>query len=294
MNPTRRDLLTLASWAASLPLFSPFIGKARAGSNNTNEVNVQDAIAFFTAQGYRETPKLDLITGDAFNGGVRYDETAPGGLQDGKTLILQNCIRMEDMNFHDRPDVLPYFHILAIGLNEPSPPATALKTMLEYLVTHLELDPGRFVFVSTEVFAPYFSHLKPYGISPSQLVTREKKEAIAAGDGSGYFAPADHPHVSPYHSVSIHYARHPDAMKQELTYPLHGFLELGEVMIHEDAPDIEDIQIAALGVERLSMAMGSPVESFAQSRDLALTALEQEAKRRNIPLPPAYEKLKSV
>lgn len=83
-------------------------------------------------------------------------------------------------------------------------------------------------------------------------------------------------------------------MKQKLSPSLPGFIELGEIMIHEEAPEIEDVQIAAFGLERISMAMGSPVESFAQSRDLALTALEEEAKRRNIPLPPAYEKLKSA
>ena len=201
---------------------------------------------------------------------------------------------MEDINLHDRPDVLPYFHILAINLKGPFPSATALGTALDYLVNHIELDPARLAFVSTDFFTPYLPHLKPFGIEASQFVIRDRKAALAAGDGSGFFSPKGHPHVNPYHSVSIHYAQAPDAMKQKLSPSLPGFIELGEIMIHEEAPEIEDVQIAAFGLERISMAMGSPVESFAQSRDLALTALEEEAKRHNIPLPPAYEKLKSA
>ncbi|WP_340149228.1 hypothetical protein [uncultured Sneathiella sp.] len=291
MKPTRRDFLALGSWMAGLPLFLPFLAKAEAGSLNPD---VQNVIAFFKARDYRQVPSLDLITGDSFNDGVRYDESAPGGLQDGKTVILQRCIRMEDINIDDRPDVLPYFHILAINLKGPFPSAMGLRTMLDYLVNHLELDPARLAFVSTDFFTPYLPHLEPFGIEASQFVIRDRKAALAAGDGSGFFSPKGHPHVNPYHSVSMHYAEDPDAMQQELHHTLPGFIEIGEVMIHEDAPEVEDLQIAAIGLERISMAMGNPVESFAQSRDMALAALEAEAKRRNVPLPPAYDKLKSA
>ena len=151
---TRRNFLALLSWTASFPIISSFLAAGQSSASGLS-TSGRDAVSYFRDLGYTEINPLDLITGDDFNDGVRFDDSRPDGLPDGKSVVLQNCIRMEDVNDHDRPDVLPYFHILNLNVNEPYPRGAVLRETLEFLINQVNLDTDRLVFVSTDVFIPY-------------------------------------------------------------------------------------------------------------------------------------------
>ncbi|MCR9212186.1 MAG: hypothetical protein NXI13_00600 [Proteobacteria bacterium] len=293
MKSSRREFLKFFSWAASLPLVHTFLGKAHANSLAGSKWREDSAVHFFEKLGYRPLPAMPLITGDVFNGGVRFDESGPLGYENGRTMGVQNCIRMEDMDAGNTPGSLPYFHILFVNIKEPISRGHILTQGVDYLANDAGLDARKLVFVSTPHFEPYVSGLETFSILPSQFIARDKEQAVSQGDGSGYFAPNDHPHATPYFSVSIHYPHDLAAVGQELTYPLTGYLELAEVMIDQDASEIQQAEGIGFGLERLNMAMGEPVDSIDQSRKSALVELEDEAARRNVTLPLAYEKLKS-
>lgn len=297
MRQNRRELLKSASWLMTLPLFS--VAKARPSSaapESADESQLQEAaVDFFVERGYRRLPAMHLITGETFNDGLRFDDT-PNRTPPGKTVRLQDCGRTGDLAKRGEPGVLPYFHIVALCIENPDARGELFTQVLDYLVESAELDPKRLALVSTERFIPYLEQLEPYGIRREQFVQRDLQEARAAGDGSGYFHPKGHPTAAGEYTVSIHYALEDDPKRSERTleYPLNGYLELAEVVIDGDASASIRRESGGFGLERVLMAQGKPIDGFPQSQQKALSAIKAESERRGLALPMAYQKIRNA
>ena len=160
--------------------------------------------------------------------------------------------------------------------------------MLGYLIGDIGLDAKKLVVVSTDKFLPYLPQLKKHGINAGQFVERSHKEARASGDGSGYFAPKGHPHVSGYDTASIHYPMPTASTTPATAYPLEGHLELGEIILPDTPVQPLRPETGGLGLERVLMAAGKTSDDFADSRNKARIAIQNEAALRKVPLPSGY------
>ena len=289
MKKTRRDILRLFSWIFALPVLSGLSTRGLAAAVNITRQEVAASV-FFKTLGFHQLPAVDLITDSEFNDGLRFDESLADA-PTGKTFRIQNCGRIEDLAEKGTLGVLPYFHIFAVNIEKPAFRGELLTQIMSYLISQAKLDPGRLLLVSTNRFQPYLQQLQPFGINASQFIERDYAEAIAAGDGSGFFNPPGHPHVNGAHSVSIHYASDASTMGKPQQYPLPGFLELGEIGIDAEPGEIIQSESAGLGVERILMAQGIAVDDFPTSQQKALAAIKSESELRGVPLPKAYQKI---
>jgi hypothetical protein len=294
MKITRRKALQMLSWTIALPAVVGLQGR-RAAAATLDERAVDEAAAldFFTKAGFALVPAMDLITNQAFNEGLRFDDT-PNAYPPGRTLRIQGCIRMDDLSKRTQPGFLPYFHILSLSAERPAYRGELLMLTLDYLVTQAKLAHEQLALVSTEHFKPYLPLLSRIGIEPGQVVQRDLGEAKAKGDGSGYFMPKGHPDATGQHTVSIHYTPEPTHGNAGLEYPLPRYLELGEVVIEPDLAKVQAHEVAGLGLERLLLAQGHAMESFDESLKEAEKALEAEALRRGVSLPAGYDKLRAA
>jgi len=292
MKTTRREVLQLFSWAMALPTVFGLDSILMAGVPAAADISPQElaALDFFNKLGYTRRPAMNLITGDDFNDGLRYDET-PQEYPPGRIVLIQDCVRMEDLPRKEEPQVLPYFHIFSLSIEKPVFRGELLTQLLEYLVIRAKLAPTRMALVSTESFKPYLPHLEPFGIKTEQFVQRDRNEAMTTGDGSGYFNPPGHPYVTGQHSVSIHYAVDAGGKERTLKYPLPGYLEIAEVVIDSELKEPLSREMGGLGLERLAMAKGEAIDSFPVSKQKALTAIKAEAERRGVALPKAHRKI---
>ncbi|WP_298987299.1 hypothetical protein [uncultured Roseibium sp.] len=239
----------------------------------------------FCQLGYKTTEPLGLLTGDRFNGGLRYDETL-GIPVSGNSLVVQPAARIDDAARHQEAGVLALFTICGLRQSEPIEQRSLFANMLNFLVEKARLDPARLVFVSTEAFSPYAETNDM--VRAGRTLLRPMNEAKAAGDGSGFFAPKDHPAGPGYHSVSIHYplaARTSD----ELVYPLAGHLEIADIGFTPPEQPESALELGGIGLERLAFAATSVMPSFEDSRQDLLDRLKAEAERDGKPLPKGYE-----
>jgi len=281
MAISRRTLLELSlTGAAGLAAGR---GLAVAAPDGT-ETLAADFEVYFDTLGYRPLPPLDMITGESFNGGLRYDDTRLDNPANA-TLCLQPSARIGDIAERGKPGVLALFTICALRQPEPAAPGMLFGQILDFLVSGRKLDPERMVFVSTEVFEPYGEQ---YGtVRAGQFLKRSTDEAMAAGDGSGYFGPRDHPARPGFATVSIHYPL-AGAVGSGLSYPPEGYQEIAEIGISplEGAGGAE---VGGFGLERVVLAEGGAIPDFEQSRLALLQLVEDEAQSSGKDLPPGYD-----
>jgi hypothetical protein len=292
MKKTRREVLQLLSWTMAMPVFFSLNNRLAAAASTSGDLTSQElaVLDFFTKSGFTRLPAMDLITGHSFNDGLRFDET-PQSYPFGRSLWIQNCVRIEDLSRKGEPGVLPYFHILGLSIEKPAFRGELLTQMLDYLVNQAELDPKKLVLVSTDHFKPYLHHLETFRIETGQFVERDRTEAMARGDGSGFFNPSGHPYVTGQHTVSIHYALNIVDEKILLQYPLPRHLEIAEIVFDPDLKISLPREMAGIGLERLLLAQGKAIDGFDESRQKAVTAIKAESKRRSVALPKAYRKI---
>ncbi len=291
MPKNRRQFLQLASGVAAVAA-GLSIGGGAAAAISDAEAARRALLSYFAGLGYHEQPPLELITGHPFNGGLRYDETVADAVA-GKTMRRQVCGRVEDIAKKDTPGVLAGFSIVAFRNETPNFDGELLVVALDYLVRRAGLPPSRLVLVSTEWIAAYRTHHERFGITVEQVVQRTSAEAMAAGDGSGFFAPKGHPLAPQIPTVSIHYVTD-GAASAGRSHPVSGAIELGEFSLRAGPRRDLAVEEGAFGLERLMMAQGKPVPSFAQSRATLVAMLASEAKRRGVPLPEAYRTFKAA
>lgn len=275
----RRHMIGLsAAGAAGVAL-----GVPRASAAATDDIRA-DALAYFGKQGFVEVPPLSLITGHAFNGGLRYDDTGVAHTQP-RWISIQPAARVEDIAQRARPGVLAGFHVIVLRQPDAGDDDMLVR-VVGYLVDERKLDPTKLVFVSTEHFKPHLTRKNV--MRGGRFVERSMADAKAAGDGSGVFAPKDHPHNPNLNTVGLYYPVRGATPPATLQYPPQGHLEIAEIEIPERGTKAAS-QLAAIGLERLAMAEGKPSPDFEGSRRDLLKAIEQEAKRTGKPLPPGYQ-----
>lgn len=288
MSVDRRTLLKTGAFAAVAAAFPAHL----TGLTASAAEQAKTYYDYLSGLGYKAIKEADLITGDSFNGGIRYDEghdyhaDAPNG-EPNRWHVFQDCARVEDIAKRNDLGVLAYFHIIGCTNNEPAHRGEVLEQVVRYLVGPANLKPERFVLVATERGDGYLKQLEPFGFKRDQVVFREFDEARNAGDGSGYFKPDGHPMGQELHTLSFHYAPEGSDIPAERVYPLPGYLEIGEFLFDPQHDASKESEAFGLGVERLFMAQGQS-GSFERTRELLLHKLETEAKRREIPLPQAY------
>ncbi|MCB1793881.1 MAG: hypothetical protein KDJ70_05505 [Candidatus Competibacteraceae bacterium] len=292
MKRTRREVLQLLSGAMAMPLI--FISNSRllAAASISRDLDPQEltVLDYFTKSGFTRLPAMDLITGHDFNDGLRYDDT-PQSYPPGRSVRIQDCMRMEDLPRKGEPGILPYFHILSLSIEKPAFRGELLTTMLDYLVTEGGLDPKKLVLVSTDRFRPFLPLLETRGIEAGRFVERNRAEAMAKGDGSGYFNPLGHPYVTGQYTVSLHYALNAGGEKKLSEYPLPSHLEIAEVAFDPDLEKSPPREMGGIGLERLLLAQGKAIDDFDTSRKKGVAAVEAEAKRRMVALPKAYRRI---
>lgn len=261
---------------------------AIAARRSLDEIR-ESALAFFQGRGHRTVPSLPMITGDDFNGGLRFDafrrEAPPE-----PWAAIQTAARIDDIAERNRPGVLAGFTVVNVGFPRPAESWSTLDVALDFLVEERGLNPERMVFVSTVVLKPLIERFE--ALRAGTFIERDIAEAKAAGDGSGYFAPSGHPYRPTLYTVGIY---HPlgDAVTAASTYPLDGYIEIAEITVPPaDAPRRR--QGGSIGLERLAMAEGKPIPDYDESRLDLLRMIEEEARREGKPLPPGYTAFASL
>ncbi len=284
MTLNRRNLLQLSAvGAVAVAAGERF---AWAGSDATQAV-LDNAATFFGGLGYQSVPPLDLITGDVFNGGLRFDETDSVST-DGPSIRLQKAARIDDIPERDRPGVLAAFDI--VGLSHPDPEeGTILPAVLRFLIDERGLDPAKMLFVSTGEFRPYLDRID--GVSADRFLERSIEETRAMGDGSGYFAPDGHPHAPAVATVGLYYPVPGSSPAGEPIYPPPDYIEVADIGI---APEASGGIGAGLGAARIAMAAGEEIPDFGETRLNLLRLLEDEAERTGKPLPDGYVQFASL
>jgi hypothetical protein len=244
-----------------------------AGSTPVPDV-AEPATSYFSDLGYATLPALALATGDSFNGGLRYD-----GSTDSveKGLRVQPCARLDDLGRND-PGRLALFH--QIDVRNPVDGLTneeGIEVAVGLLVGALGLDPGRLGLVSTELMEPLVSSMTALDLPDAHVYLRPVDEAMAAGDGSGYFNPEGHPAQPELLTTSLHYRVDP-ASTDPLGHPAGpGWIEIGEMALNVGPQADHPSMVWGFGLERLALAQGGEISTYEQSRLALLAALESEA-----------------
>jgi hypothetical protein len=285
---TRRRVMQLTAMSAAALAGS----RTAVSAATAADADGQRAARYFRARGFADVQPLPMITGDGFNGGLRYDDTR-ADLPSVPEVIVQPSARVDDIVQRSDIGVLAGFNILAV--RRPGDTAEApslLKDVMTYLVEERGLDPDRMLFVSTGQFRPHLDTID--GVTTKHFIERPLREAEATGDGSGMFAPKGHPQAPREATASIHY-RLPQTLEDTPTeYPPRGYIELGEVGLSGAEKGNGRAQIAGFGLERVAIAAGEPTSNFEETRLNLLRVIEDEARRTGKDLPPGYTKFASL
>ncbi len=241
----------------TIPVMSP-------KNNNLSQIE-----QYFSSLGFEQGPAGSLLTGSTYNGGLRYDDVMIPITH--KMWRIQPCARVEDIAKKGQFGVLPYFTIF-IAEKPIGTKGDMLREGLTYLTSTAGLSGNKLSVTTTELAQPYFPMLNAFGITKDQIHLRPLAEAMAMGDGSGWFNPPGHPQQPDYPSLSIAYRG----------------LEICEVLLPEGPRSSAAYEGFGLGLERLHYAQTGEMESWNTSCEKLLAAIKSEAQRNHIPLPPAY------
>ena len=222
----------------------------------------------------RRARPASLITGQAFNGGLRYDEDLSA--ISAKTFVKQRIARVEDANRKSRPGTLPFFTVIGLDTSAPDLARTATELVLAYLTSVVGLDPARLRATTTMRSSTFFPILANHGIAAAQVRLRPWDEAVKDGLGSGYYAPVGHPSNPGATSFSLEYVM-----------PSGLDLEIAEIT-HSDGNGRSG---GGIGVERVEMARTGQFPAWKSTLDALSQALQDEAQHTGASLPPGLAAL---
>lgn len=225
--------------------------------------------AYLGQRGYTAAPAASLITGHAFNGGLRYDDDT--SLCSEKVYVKQQVSRVEDAAKKSQPGTLPIFTLIALDTSTPALARTASELVLAYLTGVVGLDPARLRVTTTVKSSEFLPLLAKYGVNSSQVRMRGWDEAVKDGSGSGYFAPPGHPAKPQAASFSLEYVM-PDGRELEIAELTHS--------------DGKGRSSGGIGVERVEMARTGRAPSWDSGLAALSRALQEESKRTGAPIPP--------
>ena len=274
MQLSRREFIECGAAAclATSVLAACASNPAKDTKTDTKTADASAPIGFDTylqQKGYTAAPAAPLITGHAFNGGLRYDDDV--NVHTGKTYVKQQVARVEDVAKKSKPGTLPFFTVIGLDTSTPALANATTELVLAYLTGVVALDPARLRVTTTKNSAEFFPLLAKYGIGSSQIRLRTWDEAVKDGAGSGYFAPAGHPASPKAASFSIEFVM-PDGTELELVEITHS--------------DGKGRSSGGLGVERVEMARAGRAKSWDGHLDALTRALQAEVKRTGAALPP--------
>ncbi|MFM7807331.1 MAG: hypothetical protein ACKPEA_05305 [Planctomycetota bacterium] len=224
---------------------------------------------FLEQRGYTAAPAASLITGHAFNGGLRYDDDA--GIHTEKTYVKQQVARVGDVAKKSTPGTLPFFTLIGIDTSTPALANASADLILAYLLGVVGLDPSRMRVTTTQKSSAFLPLLAKYGITDAQVRLRSWDDAVKDGAGSGYFAPAGHPAKPSAPSFSIEYVM-PDGVE----------LEIAEICHSEG----NGRSSGGIGVERVEMARTGQIPSWDSQLEALARAVQAESKRTGAAVPP--------
>ncbi len=283
MSISRRDLLVYgAGMGAALPLIGNLpTARADGGDDEGGEGGGSYATEaerrfarYASAMQCARLAELSLLTGDnSVNGGIRFDDEMAVVTGSSKWR-LQRAARVGDIEHRTNPGVLPMFTIgfVILGHTGGTQAFTSLDAALQFLVQACGLPREGLSFTTTDAVAPIFNGnggdappaFAVFGLDPSRVTYRPHAEALAAGDGSGWFF--DPRNNVGFPTVSIEFTR------GGLT------LELGEVTRSG----------FAIGTERVQWAMTGAIPTWNQVLPTLLARIRAEAHRAHVQLPAGY------
>ena len=232
----------------------------------------ESMIDHFQALGFKLVDHEPVVTGDeSFNGGLRYDDSEIA-TQRGQ-MAVQPCSRIEDIDKKGDPSVLPLFHIFYVRSPLDVTPAQSLSMVLDYLVNAAGLSRDNFAFVTTTEFNSLLPVLEEQGFNPiEQVIFRDKAEALAAGDGCGYFRYPGKPDAEPFPTVGLFY-RLDGGAPSATSYPLpSGWIEIGEASI-DDTVSLG----FGLGTERVGYAQSGNFPNWSERLFLLMEQVDRSA-----------------
>ena len=251
----------------------------------------QKTLDYHRDLGYQLVEPKSLLTGDSFNGGLRYDES--GTLDDApdRAMIVQDCARIADIGERERHDILPYFHIFGCQCRNHHDRARIMAETLEFLLGPVGLDPKRLALVSVDGLSNYRDLLAGFGIDwQHQVVIRDAEAARAAGDGSGHFRPKGHPHQPDVVTAGVHTWMGEGPAPSVTSYPLPDrWTEIAEMGLAADSGIVNGI-----GLERLVYATTGLWPGWEEQRKLLLAQIEAEASASGAALPEGYNLFKQL
>ncbi|MEM9106543.1 MAG: hypothetical protein AAGC96_12900 [Pseudomonadota bacterium] len=274
MKPKRRTVLKggVAIAAATLLPPSAQSNTAKPGGSldqPTHDLN-EELVGHFSELGYELLEPASIVTGDeAFNGGLRYDET---GLHEKRgQMTIQACARVEDIRNKDHTDVLPLFHLFYCITPADLKSDDTFAQLLDYLTNRAKLDAGRFSFVTVPEFEPHLPTLERFDFDSSrQIHFRNSEQAKKDGDGSGFFRFPGDPNAEAFATVGIYYWTGGGTPPKLAEYPPQtGWTEIGEASIDDEA----DFAFG-LGTERLGLAMNGNIPSWQERLTLLFEEIE--------------------
>ncbi len=271
MSITRRKLIlgTAAMGAASAAMRSGLAADTApsAAKAFTVEDTKAKLVQVYASKGSKPVKAVSIISGHQFNGGLNFDERMPAVTQ--PAYVFQPSARVEDVAKKNNPGTLPIFTIFKSSVKKSTSLADRLKLNIEVLTIEFGLKPELLKVTSTEMVRPHSKIFLNYGIAETQIRLRPVEQAKSAGDGSGWFAPAGHPHVNGHATFSFEY-KMPDGSE----------LEIAEVDL--------DTMYSATGVERLTMARNNAYFTWNDYLPAFKQAVEADARNNKKKLPPGY------
>ncbi|MEZ5581674.1 MAG: hypothetical protein R3F37_01820 [Candidatus Competibacteraceae bacterium] len=149
----------------------------------------------------------------------------------------------------------------------------------------------RLALVSIAALADYRDRLTEQGIEWNrQVVIRDTEQAKAAGDGSGYFKPVDHPEQPEAITVGLYLWTGEGQAPAIETYPLpEQWIEIGEVGL-----DKTSALAYGFGLERLVYAKTGLFPNWQEQRQQLLETVKAESAKTGAPLPEGYALFKDA
>ncbi len=243
----------------------------------------QSLVDQFSEMGYLPVGAAPIVTGEEFNGGLRFDET--GLIEWPGQMTIQHCTRLEDIDKKERRDVLPLFHIFRCNRPYGFKPQQSLAQVLAYLTGSLGLDVSRLSLVSGPRLEEYGPVLKRVRIETGrQVYMRDEAEARANADGSGYWRFPGDADAEPVATVGI-YCWIGDGPPRQITQypPSEDWTEIGEALL-EDTDSLG----FALGTERLTLATTGQMPSWQNQLPVLFEAIENDRRDGEVPSGKAY------
>jgi len=255
-----------------------------SATSTTSTATPDDTAARFKrcleTNGYSAAPSAPLVTGHEYNGGLQYtgagisaQPEVNGSAPRVKQYVSQQVARMEDMAKKNSPGTLPIFSMIGPELASRADEDACAAVILNFLVTEMALAPASLRVTTTDRAKHFFPILAQYGITESQIRLRPWDEAKRDGGGSGHFAPKGHPRGPAFDSFSI------ECMLSDGTD-----LEIAEFLFG----GATRVTVGVIGVERVTMARNDRTMAWNDRLAAFKIAVEADAKRQNLPLPPGY------